>query len=99
VKVGRGPFDSYKNNETILFDEFRAEDWPITDMNSYCDKWPCELNCRFFNKNAYWTRVYICANRNPEEWWPNDGMLLREAFFRRITAIYEVTNKEELFVF
>lgn len=98
IRAGRGPFDSYQGQQTILFDEFRPDDWPITDMNMYCDKWPCTLNCRYYNKEAAWINVFICANSNPENWWPNDSYLLRDAFFRRILNIYEVKSKEEIFI-
>lgn len=98
VRRGRGPFDGYTDQKTILFDEFRPADWEITDMNMYMDKWPCPLDCRYYNKDAYWENVYICANSDPDSWWPNDSYLLRDAFFRRVQAIYEVTNRNEIFI-
>lgn len=92
VRSGRGPFDGYNAEDAVLFDEFRPDDWPITDMNMYCDKWPCTLNCRYYNKTALWNYVFICANSDPDGWWPNDSYLLRDAFFRRINAIHEITS-------
>lgn len=98
VVAGRGPFDTYHDQEVVLFDEFRPDDWQITDMNRYLDKWPCDLNCRFYNRTALWTRVFICANKDPDSWWPNDNYLLRDAFFRRVLVIYEITNKEDIII-
>jgi len=35
VKPGRDPWGNYRQEEDILFDEFRDTQWPITDMNRY----------------------------------------------------------------
>lgn len=95
IKDGRDPFASYNNQDTIFFDEFNYEKWTIQQMNLYLDKWPLELDCRYRNKNAYWTKVFICANSNPYNWWPLEHQALREAFWRRCTHIIEVTSQEQ----
>jgi len=81
--------------DVVLFDEWRWEDWPITDMNSYLDKWQCTLNCRYANKHAYWTHIYICANSSPESWYPTEAPYLRDAFFRRINCIHLINSREQ----
>lgn len=96
IRDGRDPFASYQNQDTIFFDEFNYEMWPIQKMNLFCDKWPLELDCRYQNKQAYWTKVFICSNQNPYNWWPNEHQALREAFWRRCTQIVEVLNKEQI---
>jgi len=98
IRAGRGPFDQYNGQSTVLFDEFDFHLWPITDMNMYLDKWPCELNCRFYNKQAAWTCIYICANSPPDDWYPAENYRIRDAFLRRLTIIYEVQNKEEILI-
>lgn len=55
------PFDSYDGQETIMFDEFRSS-LPISDMLCYLDGHPIELPCRYHNKTALWTNVYIVSN-------------------------------------
>lgn len=95
IRAGRGPFDGYNDEATVLFDEFRFENWPIDDMNMYCDKWPAVLNCRYRDKHAAWTNVFICSNSDPDGWYPNVGADLRAAFFRRVHAIYEVTSQND----
>nr|QJI53464.1 MAG: replication-associated protein [Cressdnaviricota sp.]QJI53727.1 MAG: replication-associated protein [Cressdnaviricota sp.]QKN88860.1 MAG: replication-associated protein [Cressdnaviricota sp.]QKN88863.1 MAG: replication-associated protein [Cressdnaviricota sp.] len=95
VRPGRGPFDTYDNELTIMFDEFKPEDWPITEMNMYLDVWPCSLNCRYFNKVAAWTRIFICSNIDPADWWPNEPIRVRDAFFRRINVIYQVESQDQ----
>lgn len=95
IKAGRDPFQSYNNQDVIIFDEFNYEKWSIQDMNLYCDKWQCELDCRYANKHAYWTKVFILANEIPWQWWPLEHQSLREAFWRRITNNIEVINQEQ----
>lgn len=96
VRPGRGPFDTYDGELTILFDEFNPVDWSITEMNLYLDKWPCSLNCRYFNKTARWTRVFICSNIDPADWWPNESYRIRDAFFRRVNLIENVRDVDQI---
>lgn len=95
IQAGRDPFASYQTQETIFFDEFNYEKWTIQQMNLYLDKWPLELDCRYKNKHAYWTKVFICANSTPYNWWPLEHQALREAFWRRCTHIQEITSIEQ----
>lgn len=90
--IGPTPFDDYEGEDVILFDEFRPEDFPITMMNKYLDKWPVTIHCRYSNRQAAWTKVFICSNSNPEDWYPNEGYKLRDAFFRRFTTCTHVTD-------
>lgn len=96
VRPGKNPWDDYDGEDAILFDEFRCEDWTIVEMNMYLDKWPCRLNCRYNNKEAAWTKVFICANTNPDNWYPNESYMVSDAFKRRITRSYEVLNQEQI---
>lgn len=85
------PFDNYKNQDVILFDEFR-DSIPISDMLQYLDCYPCILPARYADKVACFTKVYITSNipiekqfeyvqkNEPETW---------NAFIRRIDHIYK----------
>ena len=94
VKPGRDPWGAYQGEEMILFDEFDYTKWTIQQMNGFCDKWRCKLDCRYKDKYAAWSGVIINANSEPYTWWPNEHQALREAFWRRIQMI-EVTSKEQ----
>lgn len=83
------PFDSYKGQDVILFEEFRNS-LRITDMLKYLDGYPVELPARYFNKVACYTKVYFCTNidlrsqyrdiqKNEVETW--------NAFLRRIDNV------------
>lgn len=85
------PFDNYRCEDVILFDEFRSS-LLLKDMLQYLDGYPLSLPARYENKTACFTKVYIVSNiplnqqyRNvqaeePESW---------NAFVRRINNITE----------
>lgn len=80
------PFDTYKGQDVIVFEEFRSN-LLISDMLIYLDGYPVALPCRYADKQACFTTVYIISNipldkqysqvqiDNPETW---------RAFRRRI---------------
>lgn len=84
VKPGRGPWDQYRGERTVFFDEFNFEKWDLFEMNEYLDKWQCQLPCRYRDKYAEWTQVVICANSSPLTWYPNHALPAVEAFRRRL---------------
>lgn len=63
------PFDNYKGEDVILFDEFRGQ-LKIHDMLNYLDGYPLELPCRYSNKQACYTKVYIISNISFDEQYP-----------------------------
>lgn len=102
VTMGRNPWDGYVDQTTILFDEWRPQDWPITDMNRYLDRWPVTLPARYNNRSAAWTRVIICTNCAPSTFY-NDAdtclernPMLLAAFRRRMgTSCRLVEHRED----
>lgn len=93
VKPGRDPWGSYDTQQTICFDEFDDTLWPITDMNMYLDIYRCELNCRYANKWAHWTRIFIISNINPESFYQFTRESQRAAFHRRVHSTIEVIDR------
>lgn len=83
------PFDLYKGQNVVAFEEFH-DSLPITQMLMYLDGYPVMLPCRYNDKVACYTKVYILSNRdlkeqylaiqenNPETW---------KAFLRRIHTV------------
>ncbi len=55
------PFDNYKGQKVIIFEEFRSS-LKIEDMLKYLDIYPLQLPCRYANKVACYTEVYILTN-------------------------------------
>lgn len=66
---GAHPWDGYTGQSSLLLDEWEDSFFPITTMNSICDKWTIQqLPARYRNKsNNCWTRVFIVSNSNPVE--------------------------------
>lgn len=64
------PFDQYQGQDVILFDEFRSG-LPISDMLTYLDGYPVTLPCRYADKVACFTKVYVVSNLAFEEQYPN----------------------------
>lgn len=85
VTPGRSPWDGYTSQSLILFDEFSGElNWPLDMMKRYLDKWRLQLDARYNNKFAAWTRVVICSNNSPASFYPTASGPDIEAFRRRI---------------
>lgn len=91
TNYSNGGFDSYKCEDIIVFEEFYGE-FKIQDMLNYLDKYPLELPCRYANKVACYTKIYMISNidlykqysdiqvKYPDTW---------NAFLRRINKIVE----------
>jgi len=83
------PFDNYKGQDVVIFEEFRSG-FSISDMLNYLDGYPVELPCRYNNKYACFTKVYIVTNIPISKQYP---VIQREqpatwlAFLRRIKKV------------
>ena len=85
------PFDGYRGQDVIVFEEF-FDSIRIQDMLTYLDGYPLELPCRYNNKIACYTKVYILSNVPFDQQYRD---VFREypetfrAFRRRINCIKE----------
>ncbi len=92
------PFDNYKNQDVILFDEFR-DSIPISDMLQYLDCYPCSLPARYADKVACFTKVYITSNIPIEkqfEYIQKTEPETFNAFLRRISHVYKLDKNGEM---
>lgn len=87
------PFDTYEGQDVILFEEFRSS-MKLGDMLKFLDGYPVSLPARFANKQACYTKVYICTNiplvkqyQDCQVQFPEDF----EAFIRRINYVSHYT--------
>ena len=60
------PFDTYDGQDVIIFEEFRSG-LKHGDMLNYLDGYPLLLPCRYFNRQACFTKVFIITNIPPEQ--------------------------------
>ncbi len=91
------PFDSYKGQDIVLFEEFRSS-LRINDMLNYLDGYPVELPCRFSDKVACFTKVYIVSNWSIDEQYKeiqNSHKETWQAFKRRVHHVVHMgANKQ-----
>lgn len=62
----KNPFDNYKGEKAILFEEFRSN-ISLVNMLNYLDRYTCQLPARYNNKYACWHKVYIISNLDLSE--------------------------------
>ena len=80
------PFDTYDGQEVIIFEEFRGN-LRHGDMLNYLDGYPLLLPCRYFNRQACYTKVFILTNVPPESQYIGVDLESRKAFYRRIHKV------------
>lgn len=85
------PFDSYNGQDVLIFEEYRSQ-FRIADMLNYLDGYPIELPCRYFNRQACYTKVFIISNLPLEKQYTNVIQESRAAFYRRIHQVREYQN-------
>lgn len=88
------PFDGYMGQDVILFEEFRSS-LQLGDMLKYLDGYPVVLPCRYANKQACFTQVYICTNIPLVKQYPEIQRENSEdfnAFLRRIHKVKKYTD-------
>ena len=86
------PFDSYNGQDVMLFDEFRSS-LLLSDMLCYLDGYPLMLPCRYADRVACYTKVYILSNIPLEKQYPHvqlEEPASFDAFKRRLTSVYRI---------
>lgn len=87
------PFDGYNGQDVIVFEEFRSS-LPLSDMLCYLDGYPLMLPCRYADRAACYTKVYILSNIPLEKQYPNvqlEEPASFDAFRRRLTSVYRIS--------
>lgn len=85
------PFDTYDGQDVLILEEYRSQ-FKIADILNYLDGYPLLLPCRYFNRQACYTKVYIISNIPLEEQYKSVLSESRAAFFRRIHYVREFRN-------
>lgn len=89
------PFDGYQGQDVVIFEEFRSS-LKIGDMLNFLDGYPLMLPCRYADKAACFTKVYILSNIPLEEQYPQVQVTepATWAAFLRRTHHIEATEKK-----
>lgn len=95
VTDNRNPWDGYKGQDVILFDDFRACDFDINILLKWLDIYPLELPCRYNNKQACFTHIYFTSNISFDQLYKtvqSEDASTWNAFCRRFNLIKEFRN-------
>lgn len=90
------PFDMYHGQPVIIFEEFRSS-LSLSDMLIYLDGYPTPLPCRFYDRIACYTTVYIISNIDLWSQYQTEQLTeptTWQAFLRRIHTV-EVFQGED----
>lgn len=91
VHSGGQWWDGYSNQDAILFDEFYG-DIKMKEMLNYLDGYRLTLPVKGGFVEAHWTKVFITSDTDPHDLYRSVPEPVREAFFRRIHVIEEMTE-------
>ena len=83
------PFDGYKGEAVIVFEEYRGQ-LKISDLLNYLDGYPLTLPCRYQNKQACYTEVYIISNVALEDQYKQIQVDQPETWAALLRRIHEV---------
>lgn len=92
ITDNRNPWDGYKGQDVILFDDFRACDFDINILLKWLDIYPLELPCRYNNKQACFTHIYFTSNISFDQLYrtvQSEDASTWNAFCRRFNVIKE----------
>ncbi len=92
------PFDSYRGQDVIVFEEFNSK-LPVQLMLTLLDGYPVDLPCRYANKVACYTQVYIVSNKPLNQQYTNiqkDNKETWLAFLRRINRVSVFLAKDNV---
>ena len=95
----KDPWFSYKNQDLVVFDEFRSQ-FDFSDMLNYIDLYPVELSRRYNDMYGNYTKAVIMCNDPPRmqyEWWYKNRYESWEGFLRRIHFVLEF-QKDKIYV-
>ena len=84
------PWDTYRGQDIVVFEEFYGERFELPDMLNWLDIYPIDLPCRYNNKTACFTKVFLTSNKPLEEQytsWQRNESESWKAFLRRIHCI------------
>lgn len=82
------PFDTYDGQDVLILEEYRSQ-FKIADILNYLDGYPLLLPCRYFNRQACFTKVFLITNIPLEDQYRTVSEESRNAFLRRIHKVVQ----------
>lgn len=94
VLSSRDPFGMYRFQPVLLLDEFR-DDCSLSYLLQLLDRYPIQLDRRYENLWAAWTKVFICSNWSIEDLYRDAPAADRAALRRRISKIIHMKGVDD----
>lgn len=90
----RDPFGRYQGEDTLVLDEYSGQlDYEL--FLQLTDIYPLELPCRYRNKIAAFSRLFVLSNQSPWGVYAHSPGVHMDAVLRRLTGgIFEMTLDE-----
>lgn len=79
-------WDGYNNEEVVLIDDFRPQEWDYQDLLRLLDRYPLTLNVKFGYKIFNSKIIYITSPQSPESYYEHSSDDY-EQLKRRITKV------------
>lgn len=83
---GAGAFDGYDGQDALVLDEFAGQP-PIGELLMWLDVYPVDLPARYRSRPAAYSRVVLCTNTEPWDWYPHAPRAQRAALARRLHLV------------
>ena len=95
----RFPFDNYKNQDVVVFDEYRSQ-IELSLFLNLLDVYPIELSCRYHNKIGNYTKVFVVSNWNFEKQYSYTKLNDCDSYKAFISRFHFILNftKNDIFV-
>lgn len=85
-------WDGYEDQKTILLDDFDGKDCPIARFLRYIDRYDVQVPVKGSFTPLLATRIWISSNTHPDDWFPNEALVKKDAVRRRITKILHLQH-------
>lgn len=85
-------WDGYEQQEVVLFDDFDGKDCPVARFLRYTDRYDVTVPIKGGFSPLTCRRIWITANTSPDDWFPNELQVKRDAVRRRLTRVVELVN-------
>lgn len=87
----RDPFNNYRYQPVLVLDEFRSS-VSFGDLLEMLDVYPYEIDCRYHNRWAAWTDVFMLTTLPLSAQYPDVEVSEREQLYRRISDVSEMVD-------
>lgn len=92
------PFDSYAGEDVLLLDEY-SSNFKLRELLNLLDGYPLSLPCRYTNRVACYTKVYIISNLNLSKQYVDEQYRDAATFAALLRRIHKVVQYTDVGVF